>query len=250
MQRGVGITLRALGIVFIICALVLAGLFVMLIFAFGGSRERQQGQVFVAGLTLAVAAGVAGIFYLSRGIVRDIRHSQAAAAAEPEGAIPDTPEMRQALEYMRYAIILVMLLDAGAWFRNAATYHQSPRATVAAVIAWTLYQIPYGIILWRIWNGYDRPAVAFALVLPCVSALWTIGFDAYYWHVYTNRPEALLISLLLTAAEIGIAVTAWLARRLVANVSDENWLLIAGGSAVVYLLLLRAATTLLFRLAY
>jgi hypothetical protein len=215
LAGGASKALRILGIVFLSLLIVLASLIFLLLAACGlFSSRSSEDMKFVAFAVVAFGAilvgGFYGIFKLAKGL------SQATATTADAPPPPPLPaaEAAKLLQPLRLAIGI----SIGVSFLGIVLARMQPgypaKLVPVMMVAFVLYQLPYGAVLWLTREQPERKGVALALAFSAVSvlyALWTWGALMLAWRQagVLSSQIASLIDLIATGAAGYFAWQLW-----------------------------------------
>jgi hypothetical protein len=165
-------------------------------------------------------------------------------------------EAEERLAYLRLGILIAILAHAALLVMNLSQYRGTGYHIylVPMIVAFVLYQIPYGIVLLGIQRRGERWALSLALVFPILALCFT-GFSALTllarWRSGMLLGAGLLLHYGLSAAidvvVFVLALRAWQAER---TRDDVVQLVVAGVATAVYLLVLQVGTPFLYRFGH
>jgi hypothetical protein len=209
--------------------------------------------------TLVVPIG--GIWLAVR-LFRGPKSARAAGmqAAAPAPVITQTvppQEAEERLAYLRLGILIAILAHAALLVMNVSRYRGTTYyhiSLVPMIVAFVLYQIPYGIVLLGIQRRGERWALSLALMYPILALCFT-GFSLLTlfapWRSGTLLGATLLLHYGLSAAidlvVFILALRAWQAER---TRDDAVQLVVAGVASAFYLFVLQVGTPFLFRFVH
>ena len=266
MDRVAAQTLRVLGIVAISIVIIVAGLIFAIASACGvwsssSTADQELKLVLGIGCPVILIGGIFLIAKLAKGIGRARRESSAVAAANlsasSQAAQPrDFAAEEEPLLHLRIAVGARILLSAAMLTYQRLQTTSSPYNTpsysrqllIAGVLGAMIYEGPNAFILWRIRERLERFAVLLAVSYAGMGMLWTMWSFALYFR-YMHTSHTLVNWLLPIAAEIGIIVTGWRARRMLPRQSDDDSTFAAAGAvAFVYTFLAYGITNMFYRM--
>jgi|SRR5882672_4233480 len=267
MERWAANTLRGLGIL-LTAVLMICSCLLLLIMSMCTWKSPNNGQSigFLVGATFVLALGIFVIARLARGIIRSGSPETAQSQpSPPAAAIPlhISPASAEALDHLSYAIGASIALGVLQWgmtlFRlwttirgvgqpGAQTFQQ-PWLVIALISAFLQY-LPYILLLFRLQQNPDRPALAFSMGIPAASILHSATSLPLMWRVL-SYPQYLVPTLLpLIAAfvlQIVILVLAWRANQRLGYRQEPISLIIAAAAVYVYFIIFGSSNAWMYR---
>lgn len=265
MERWAANTLRGLGILVTAVIMILACLLLLLMtLCTWESPNHGQSVGFLIGAVFVLALGIFVIARLTRTLMSDtgIPSSQA-EPLEPGAPLHVSPASAEALDYLCYAIGAAIGLGVLLWgmtvYRLWTTPFAAPVGTfshlqkpwmIVSVIAAVLHYLPYVLLLFRLQQNPDRPALAFSMAIPAASILHTVTSLPLMLRVF-SYPQYFVQSLLPMAIafllQIVIVVLAYRVNQRLGYRQEPVSLIVAAAATYVYFMIFGSANAWMYR---
>src|SRR5258708_3027493 len=152
--------------------------------------------------------------------------AELAAAGVPAGVLPPSeatpsaplhlsPLGRKAIDRLVFALGAQIVLSALAWGVSQLHFWSVPRGlaphnwTLALLAPFILYQLPYAIVIFVLFNRPDRRAFAYSLAVPAVLILQSLFSLSVVGYYYVHQPVGFLLLFLPWLIHIVILVFAY-----------------------------------------
>ena len=283
MERWAANTLRTLGIILTAGFVLVTSLILVLLSMcaaqgdFGGNKHPEQVAPYLVATGLVVILGILVIARLARGIHRSSQEGYWPApsdarsfasseivspalqpGAEPRSASPPVPLHlsplgRKSIDRLVFALGAQIVLSALAWSFNQLHFWSAPRAsvphnwTLALLLAFILYHLPYGILIYALLRRPDRRAFAYSLAVPAVLILQSLFSLSVVGYYYVHQPVGFLLLFLPWLIHIVILVFAYQAIQQVGLHPEPSSLIVAALVSLLFFSLIHTITPLLYR---
>jgi len=212
MTRAAANVVRALGIVLTLLVLLAAtGILLMLVGYGVFSPRNSTDQLAAVGLGLFYIAILAGGVFLIVKLGKGLAGPAAATDQPVQPLAAITPADRILIDRLLLVLLAEIVLSLLSWILgiHSDALHLWP----ALLASFLLYQVPYAYLLWRLNKRPDEQALALALALPCLSALWSGYTLLTTWNFYPARGEAVARTTVFAAVDLVIFLLALKLRK-------------------------------------
>ena len=264
MERWAANTLRGLGILVTAVLMILACLLLLLLsLCTWKSPNNGQSVGFLIGAVLVLALGIFIIAKLARGLMNDAASQSAVTQTLPPGVpVHISPSSAEALNQLSYAIGANLALGVLSWgmglYRVLTMHVAGPSGSyalqrpwlIASVLTALLEYLPYVLLLFRLQQKPDRPALAFAMGIPAASILHIVTSLPMMWRVFSYPQYRMQVFGPLLAAlvlEIIILNLAWRANQRLGYRQEPVSLIIVAGAVYAYFIIFASANTWMYR---
>jgi len=278
MERWAANTLRTLGIILTTGITLVASLLLLLLSwcasqgSFGGNRHPEQAGPYLVGAVVVMILGITIIARLARGIARSTRESAAISQTQPSAPsapeLPDvpihlSPASRKALLNLMYSIAAALGVGLLLWAVFFSQYWMrigySPQVggmlpyrrylLITSIVTAVLYRLPYFLLLIRLANKPDRPALAFSLAIPAAMILQSLTQLPMILRFLSYRGAAMSLGPMgiAIAFDILILTMAWRANQQLGYRQPPSSLIVAGVASFAYLFIFGSGSSWLYR---
>ncbi len=264
MERWAANTLRGLGILVTAVVMILACLFLLLLsLCTWKTPNNGQSVGYLIGTVIVLALGIFVIAKLARGLMNNSGPQPAVTQPlAPDVPLHVSPATSEALDHLSYAIGASIGLGVLLWgmtlFRlrtlNGAgqpgRFTLQPPWLIVGLITAVFHFLPYVILLFRLQQKPDRPALAFSMGIPAASILHTLSSLPLMWRVFWY-PQFFVSTLLPMVAalvlQIVILVLGFRANQRLGYRQESISLIVAAGAMYVYFMIFGSSNAWMYR---